>query len=267
VIVDLAIKLVNDLNSMDKSELAELPLGELLKEINWNGLIESAKSWLTNSAPTITNKAFGTITSLIGGIIDIFVAFVFASYILLGKEKLTRQAKRIVTAWFPEKHGEQICRVASILNANFKGFIFVQFFEAIILGVLCFIGMLIFKFPYAAMISVLVGVTALIPIVGGFIGGGIGAFMMLAVNPMEAVWFLVFFIILQQIEGNLIYPHVMGSHVNLPSMWILAAVTIGGGIGGPVGMLLSVPLASTAYVLFKEATKKRESKNGEQKKG
>ena len=261
VIVDLAVKMVNNLNSMSKEELAELPFGEFIKDVNWTQLIQSAKSWLADSALTITNKAFGTITSLLGGIINMFVSLVFASYILFGKERLARQSKHLVKVWIPEKFGNGLCHAASLLNVNFKSFIFAQFFEAIILGALCFIGMLIFNFPYAGMVSVLVGVTALIPIVGGFIGVGVGAFMMLAIDPMQALWFLVFFIILQQIEGNLIYPNVMGSRVNLPGMWILVAVTIGGGIGGPVGMILSVPIASTAYTLFKEATEKKLSQN------
>ena len=126
VIVELAINLVNKLNSMNKEELADLPFSELLMDINWSSLIESAKSWLANSALTITNKAFGTITSLVSGIIDLFVAFVFASFILLGKEKLTQQAERIIRVWFPKKYGEEICRIASILNATFKSFIFIS---------------------------------------------------------------------------------------------------------------------------------------------
>jgi hypothetical protein len=120
--------------------------------------------------------------------------------------------------------------------------------------------MIIIGFPYAAMISTLVGVTALIPVIGSFIGGGVGAFMILTVDPIKAIWFIVYIIVLQQIEGNVIYPRVMGNRVNLSAMWILAAVTIGGGIGGPVGMLIGVPLASTAYTLFKEATQSRESR-------
>ena len=171
-----------------------------------------------------------------------------------------KQTQRLVNVWLPKKTGEWSYRAASLLNVNFKNFIAAQFFEAIILGALCFIGMLIFAFPYAAMVSILVGVTALVPIVGGFVGCGIGAFMMLTVDPLEALWFVVFFIVLQQIEGNLIYPKVMGSRVNLPSMWILAAVSIGGGIGGAVGMLLAVPITSTLYILFNEATEKRELK-------
>ena len=132
--------------------------------------------------------------------------------------------------------------------------------EAVILGVLCMVGMLILRIPYAPMVGALVGVTALIPVVGGFIGAGVGAFMILTENPLKAVIFVVFLVILQQLEGNLIYPRVMGSRVNLPGMWVLAAVTIGGGIAGPIGMLLSVPVASTAYVLLKEATIKREER-------
>lgn len=122
------------------------------------------------------------------------------------------------------------------------------------------LGMLIFGFPYAPMVGALVGVTALIPVVGGFIGAAVGAFMILTIDPLKAVLFVVFIIVLQQFEGNIIYPRVMGSRVNLPGMWILAAVTVGGSISGPVGMLLSVPIASTAYVLLKEATDKREKK-------
>lgn len=259
VIVDSAIRIVGQINSMNKEELAELPFGDVLSSINWTKLLDSAKSWLTNSAGTITNTVFGTITSLVGGIMDAFVSLVFAAYILFGKERLARQARRIIQVWLPKNIGEMICHTVSILKVNFKSYIFAQFFEAIILGVLCFIGMLIFGFPYAGMISVMVGVTALIPIVGGFIGGGVGAFMMLATDPVKTLWFVAFFLILQLIEGNLIFPNVVGSHVYLPGMWILVAVTIGGGIGGPVGMLLSVPIASTAYMLFKEATENKES--------
>jgi len=258
VIVKSAIEMVNKFNSMSEAEIAELPFGKILLDVDWDNLIESAKVWLVEKASAITNTVFGTITSLIGGVMDLFVSIVFAIYILFSKEKLTKQARRVVNAWFPKNFAEWSYHAASILNVNFKNFITAQFFESIIIGVLCFIGMLIFGFPYAGMVSVLVGVTALIPIVGGFIGCGIGAFMMLTVDPMKAVWFLLFFVVLQQIEGNLIYPKVMGIRVNLPGMWILAAVTVGGSIAGPLGMLLSVPTASTLYVLLKEATENRE---------
>ena len=260
VIVKSVIEQVNRINSMSDAEIAALPLGKFILKIDWNNLVESAKTWLTERAGLITNTVFGTITSLFSGIMDLFVSIVFSIYILFGKEKIMKQTQRLVNVWLPKKTGEWSYRAASLLNVNFKNFISAQFFEAIILGALCFIGMLIFAFPYAAMVSILVGVTALVPIVGGFVGCGIGAFMMLTVDPLEALWFVVFFIVLQQIEGNLIYPKVMGSRVNLPCMWILAAVSIGGGIGGAVGMLLAVPITSTLYVLFNEATEKRELK-------
>lgn len=160
--------------------------------------------------------------------------------------------------WIPGKGGEWLIHAASITNVTFRKFISGQSLEALILGSLCMIGMLILQLPYAPMVGALVGVTALIPVVGAFIGTIIGAFMILTVSPIQAVVFVIYLLILQQIEGNLIYPRVMGSRVNMPGMWIMAAVTVGGGIGGPIGMLLSVPIASTAYTLLREATKNRE---------
>ena len=260
VIVRSVIEHVNRLNSMTDAEIADLPLGEIILKVDWNHLVESAKEWLADRAALITNTVFGTVTSLVGGMMDAFVAIVFSVYILFNKEKIKKQAKRIVNAWLPKKTGEWTYHAVSVLSVSFKNFISAQFLESIIVGVLCFIGMIIFGFPYAGMVSVLIGVTALVPIVGGFIGCGIGAFMMLTIDPVKALWFIVFFIALQQIEGNTIYPKVMGSRVKLPSMWILAAVTVGGGIGGAIGMLLAVPIASTVYTLFKEETVKRELK-------
>ncbi len=265
IIIQSALDLVTKLNSMSEAELAEMPLGQVLMDVDWNKLIESLKTWLSNQANSIVNTLFGTITSLVGVIFDLFVSVVFAIYILFSKDKLKQQAKRIVQVWFPKNVSEWSCHAASVANVNFRNFVSGQFLEAIILGVLCLIGMLILRFPYAAMISTLVGVTALVPVVGGFIGGGIGAFMILMVDPIKAVLFIIYLVVLQQLEGNLIYPRVMGSRVNLPGMWILAAVTIGGGIGGPIGMLLSVPIASTVYILFKEATDKREMLRSENK--
>jgi predicted PurR-regulated permease PerM len=256
IIVQNAVELVQRLNGMTDAELAELPFGNILLAVDWNHLLETLQERIKSESGNILNTAFGTITSLLGGIINLFISIVFAIHILLAKETLKKQARRILHVWVPKKT-EKIIHVISVANVNFRNFISGQTLEAVILAVLCLIGMWIFGFPYAPMISVLIGVTALVPVVGGWVGGGIGAFMILTDSPMKAVWFLVFFIILQQFEGNVIYPKVMGSRVNLPSMWILAAVTVGGGIGGPIGMLLGVPLVSTAYVLFKEETEKR----------
>ncbi len=258
LIVQSVIDLVNKLSAMDETELAELPLGNILLSTDWDKLLDTLQTWLKNQSGTIVNTAVGTIGSLVGGIFDFFITFVFAIYILFSKDKLKTQAKRLIRVWLPKNFGEWSIHAASVASQNFRNFISGQSLEAVILGVLCMIGMWIFGFPYAPMVGALVGVTALIPVVGGFIGAGVGAFMILTVDPLKAVLFLVYIIVLQQLEGNLIYPRVMGSRVNLPGMWILAAVTVGGGIAGPVGMLLSVPIASTIYVLVREATDKRE---------
>ena len=258
VFVESAMEIVGKLNSENKDDIAALPFGELLLEINWNDLVNSLKNWLYERSHSIVDTAFGTITSAVGLIIDMFLSIAFAIYLLGSKETLKRQVTRVVRAWFPEKRAGWLVHAAEILNVNFRSFIAGQSLEAVILGLLCFLGMLIFNFPYAAMISTLVGVTQLIPVVGGFIGGGIGAFMILTEDPMKALWFVIYLIVLQILENNLIYPKVMGTQVHLSSLLILAAVTLGGGIAGPVGILLAVPVTSTAYTLFKEATEKRE---------
>lgn len=258
VIVQGVIDLVNKLSAMSEAELAELPLGSVLLNTDWDKLLDTLQNWLKNQSGTIVNTAVGTIGSLIGGIFDFFISLAFAIYILFSKDKLKTQAKRMARVWLPKNFGEWLIHAASVASQNFRNFISGQSSEAVILGVLCMIGMWIFGFPYAPMIGALVGVTALIPVVGGFIGAAVGAFMILTVDPLKAVFFLIFIVVLQQLEGNLIYPRVMGSRVNLPGMWILAAVTVGGGIAGPIGMLLSVPIASTVYVLVREATDKRE---------
>ncbi len=264
VIIQEIIDLVTRLSSMSEAELAELPLGNVLLKIEWDDVLAKMQSWLKDQGGTLLNTALdtviGTIGSLVGGIFDFFVSFVFSIYILFSKESLKRQSCRFVRAWLPKGFGEWSIHGASVLSINFRNFISGQTLEAVILGVLCMLGMWILRIPYAPMVGALVGVTALIPVVGGFIGAGVGAFMILTVDPIKAIIFLVFIVILQQLEGNLIYPKVMGSRVNLPGMWILAAVTIGGAIAGPVGMLLSVPLASTMYILLREATEKREKK-------
>lgn len=258
VIVQSAVEIVEYINSMGTEEIEQLPFGELLLEIDWNRLLDSLKSWLSNQAHLLVDKVFGTLTSLIGSIIDLFVSVSFAFYLLFSKQKLKNQIRRLIRAWLPEKQGEWICHALSIGNRNFKSFIAGQSIEAVILGVLCFIGMIIFRFPYAAMVSAVVGITALVPVIGCYVGGGVGAFMILTVDPMLALWFVVYIIILQQIEGNLIYPKVVGDKVKLSPLWIIAAVTVGGSIGGPVGMLVGVPLTATLYQLLREATAERE---------
>ena len=258
VTVQGALDFINTLSAMSAEEIAQLPFGELLLNTDWDKLLEPLQSWLKNQGGNLVGTAVGTIGSVVGGVFDLFIALVFSIYILFSKETLKRQAYRLIRAWLPARFGGWLVHAAAVAGENFRNFVSGQSLEAVILGGLCTVGMLILGLPYAPMVGALVGVTALIPVVGAFIGAFVGAFMILTVDPVKALVFVVFLVVLQQLEGNLIYPKVMGSRVNLPGMWILAAVTVGGGIGGAVGMLLSVPVASTVYVLVKEATKRRE---------
>lgn len=262
VIADGVMQYVNKLSSMSRAEIMELPVGKLLLNVDWDKTMQTMQTFLKNQGSDIVNTAVGTVSSVVSGIYDFFIAIVFAVYIIFNKEKLKAQTARLVKAWIPDNVADYSIHACRLLGKNFKNFVTGQSLEAVILGVLCIIGMLILQIPYAPMVGALVGVTAIIPVVGGFIGAFVGAFMILTVSPIKAVIFLVFILVLQQLEGNLIYPKVMGSSVNLPSMWILAAVTIGGGIAGAGGMLLAVPIASTLYVLVREATEKREGKLG-----
>lgn len=263
VLIESSIGFLQQFSGMSEADIGALPMGGLLLRADWDSLLQTLQDWLKNQSGTIMNTAFGTISSVVGGIFDFFIAIVFATYLLFGKDKLKSQGGRIIHAWLPKSFGQWFIHAIKVLSDNFHHFIIAQSLEAVILGLLCLIGMLLLQIPYAPMVSALVGVTALIPVVGAFIGGISGAFIILTTDPLKALIFVVFLVVLQQVEGNLVYPRVMGNRVNLPGMWILAAVTLGGGIAGPIGMLLSVPLASTAYILFKEATIQKEQKNAE----
>lgn len=178
----------------------------------------------------------------IRALFNFFLGFVFAVYVLMQKEKLGRQSRKVLYAYLPEAKADRVISVCSLANKTFSSFLSGQCLEACILGALFFIALTIFRFPYALLISVLTAFTALIPVFGAIIGCVIGAFFILIVNPMQALWFVILFKVIQQIEGNLIYPHVVGNSVNLPSIWVLVAVTIGGSVMGVAGMLLFIPL-------------------------
>lgn len=243
-----------------KPDLESLPFGKLLSKINWTEVAATAEKWVRQQSGNIVGSAMDTVVSLVGGIIDGVFAIIFSVYILFSKETLKRHAKRLLGAWVPAKAGERIVHATSVANDVFRNFISGQTIEAIILGTLCALGMLILRIPYAPMVGALVGVFALIPVVGAFIAGGLGAFMIFTESPLKALIFIIYLIVLQQIEGNLIYPKVMGSKINLPAIWVLAAVTVGGALAGPLGILLGIPVASTAYVLIREATERKEAK-------
>lgn len=231
-------------------------------EINWDSLMETVVDFLKNGAGDMLTSTVSVASGIIGGLVNSVIAFIFALYILSQKERLGNQCARIISAYLPEKVGDKILEVCSMLHRNFSNFITGQCVEAVILGSLFVIFMTIFRMPYALMIGVLIAFTALIPIVGAFIGCIVGAFLILIDDPLLALWFVIMFLILQQIEGNLIYPRVVGNSVGLPSIWVLMAVSLGGSLFGVSGMLFFIPLLSTVYALIREGVNRRNAEKG-----
>ena len=208
---------------------------------------------LKDGGTAVLNTTLSATTSIVTAVINIVLALAFSIYVLAQKETLKRQSKKVLAKLMKPEKMQKFLDMLDLINRTFTNFITGQLTEAVIIGVLCFIGMSIFRMPYAPAISVLVGFTALIPVFGAFIGTAIVAFLILLVKPIQAVWFVVFIIVLQQFEGNLIYPKVVGKSVGLPGIWVLVAVTIGGNAMGVVGMLISVPLCSVLYVVARNA--------------
>lgn len=229
-------------------------------ETNWDSIVDTVIDFLQNGLGSVVSSTVTVASTIIGGVVNLFVALVFSFYILSQKEKLCSQFRRILHAYFPQKVYDKVLEVTSLAGRNFSSFITGQCMEAVILGTMFVITMALFGFPYAVMVGVLIAFTALIPIVGAFIGCFVGAFLIMVDDPVKAIWFLVLFIVLQQIEGNLIYPHVVGNSVGLPSIWVLAAVTIGGSLMGVVGMLIFIPILSTVYALLREDVNERNGK-------
>ncbi len=225
--------------------------------LSQNEVLGTAAGWLASGWEIIFDKTIGMTASIASGVFDFVVAFVFSIYLLAGKERLLLQAKKLFVALLPEKKAVSFFGFIGRVNTTFISFVTGQLTEAVIIGLLCFIGMSVFSIPYAPAVSVLVGVTALIPVFGAFIGTAVGALLILAVSPIKAIWFVVFIIILQQLEGNIIYPHVVGKSVGLPGMWVLFAVSVGGSAFGVLGMLFSVPVCSIIYVSLSEFVQRR----------
>ncbi len=230
--------------------------------LNWDKIGETAFGFLQSGATSILSSTMGIATSVFSGIFNFFLGTIFAVYILFQKERLTRQSKKLLYAYLPERKADSVVGVCVLSNRVFSKFISGQCLEACILGLLFFISMSIFRFPYAMMISVLIAFTALIPVFGAFIGCVVGAFLILVSDPVQAFWFIILFLVLQQIEGNLIYPRVVGSSVGLPAMWVMLAVLIGGSAMGMFGMLVSVPFCSVVYTLLKTAANRRLKSKG-----
>ena len=237
--------------------LSMLPSEEELAKLDWEMIGEKAFSFLKLGAGNLINSTMNIAQQLVSGVVTFSLGLVFSLYVLLQKEQLGQQAKKILYAFAPERAADKLIKVGVLSSRTFSNFLSGQCTEAVVLGLMFFISMTLFRFPYALMISVLIGVTALIPIFGAFIGCVVGAFMILMTDPIKMLWFILLFLLLQQLEGNLIYPKVVGSSVGLPSIWVLVAVTVGGSAMGVLGMLVFIPAASVLYALLRETVYNR----------
>ena len=252
-----ALKLV--VTQLDKFEFVPDDIIGFLSNIDWQSKITSIISTVTSGVGSVMNVVISTVSTVVSGVTTTVLAVIFAIYVLLSKDKLLMQLKTLIKLYLPTMVSEKLYYVSSVANDSFHKFIVAQCTEAVILGALCTLGMFILKLPYAAMIGAVTIVTAFIPVVGALLGGAIGAFLIFMESPVKALVFIIFIVLLQQIEGDLIYPKVVGNSMGLPSIWVLAAVTVGAGMFGIIGMLLSVPAASTVYRLIKNDVAEKEA--------
>lgn len=221
-------------------------------EFDWNSIMKGTMNFLKNGAENMLDSTIDVAKSIVSGISTFFIAFVFSCYVLLQKGKLKIQARKVLFAFVPKGRSEAILEICTFTYNTFSSFLTGQCVEAVILGCMFVVVMTVLKLPYALLIGILIAFTALIPVFGAFIGCGVGAFLIFIADPVKALIFVGVFLVLQQIEGNFIYPHVVGNSVGLPSIWVLAAVSIGGSLMGVVGMLIFIPLVSVVYALFRE---------------
>ena len=235
-----------DLNAMLPEEAIQW-----IQQTDWESALKKAASWLTAGVGGTVDLVVNTVSSVFSSVVNLALAFVFSIYLLLSKEKIGRQMKRLFQVYLKPKHREGLYYVLRTLDDAFHSYIVGQCSEAVILGMLCIIGMLMFRFPYAVTIGALVGVTALIPVAGAYIGAVVGGLLILTISPMKALLFIVFIVVLQQLEGNLIYPKVVGTSIGLPGIWVLAAITVGGGMMGILGIFISVPIAAALYRMLR----------------
>ena len=231
-------------------------------QLDWNAIAQKLLAFAQSGAVDLFNSTVSLATSIFSGVFNLFLGVIFAMYVLMQKETLARQITNVLRAHLPDAKTDRLLEIGRLSNRTFSRFLTGQCLEAVILGLMFFVTMCIFRFPYALMIAVLIAVLALIPIFGAIIGCVVGAFLIFVGDPMQAFWFVVMFLILQQIEGNFIYPKVVGTSVGLPSIWVLAAVTVGGGVMGIFGMLVAVPLSSVLYSLLRDSTNRRLARRG-----
>ena len=226
-------------------------------DFKWNEILAQGLDFLKNGASSVLGSTFEAAMSIISGVASFFISFVFSCYVLVQKEKLGEQVRKLMRAFMPEDWNNIFLALGSVVNKSFTNFFTGQCLEAVILGLMFLITMAIFRLPYALLISVLIAFTALIPIFGAFIGCGIGALLIFMVSPMKALIFIIMFLVLQQIEGNFIYPHVVGNSVGLPSIWVLVAVSVGGSLMGLAGMLIFIPITAVVYTMLRGIVNRR----------
>lgn len=254
-------EVIDNLQNWTDSHSIYLPqLENLINQIDVESLGNELSKFAKTEFSGMLDSTIDILAVIVNGIVNFVLGLVFAIYILMSKETLKDQTKRLINAYLPSKVADNIFEVARLSRTTFSNFIIGQTVEAFILGALCTIGMIILGLPYAPMVGSLVGITAFIPIIGAFIGGAIGAFMIFTVDYMQAFIFIIFLVVLQQLEGDLIYPRVVGSTIGLPSIWVLFAVTVGGSLWGITGVLLGVPIVSVIYSLVKIQVKNREKR-------
>jgi len=234
-------------------------LEQVLKEVSvdWANLSQKAVALVQNWGVSLLSAGGGLIGGIVSGAATFLIGLIFAFYILLQKERLARQGRQVFYALLPERRADRALDVIRLADRTFSGFLSGQCLEAVILGTMFVVVMTLFRMPYALLVGVLIALTALIPIVGAFIGCAVGALLIAVTDPLQALVFVILFLVVQQIEGNLIYPHVVGNSVGLPSIWVLAAVTLGGKLMGVAGMLFFIPFCSVLYALFREYVKAR----------
>ncbi len=239
---------------LEETGLFSQDLSKSLSDIDWKDVISNIIQILLSGV----GSTVSVVADIASSVVNVLLGVIFSIYVLLGKERLQLQFNRLLKSYVKPNWNQKLHYVLSVMNNCFHRYIVGQCTEAVILGVLCAVGMLIFGFPYAVMTGAVIGVTALIPVAGAYIGGAVGFLLIFTVSPLKALLFLVYLVILQQLEGNLIYPRVVGASIGLPGIWVLTAVTIGGGICGITGMLFGVPLAASAYRLLRTDVRKRE---------
>lgn len=232
--------------------LANLNLSDKINEILGKALNQVLNT-LTGTVPHLISAT----STLVSAVVTTVISFVFSVYMLSGGPKLTAQCRRLVVVYLPEKVSKHVLEVVRLTADTFTKYVSGQLIEACILGSLCFVGMVLFHFDYAPLISVVIGVSALIPVAGAYIGAVLAALLLAMISPIKALWFLIFLAILQQLEGNLIYPRVVGTSLGLPGIWVLAAVTVGSSLLGFVGLVVSVPVTAVVYTILKYDLRKR----------